>query len=100
MLKTEFVAQIASRYNINQAEAQKWLAAVLDSVEDGLARDGKLNLRGFGSFAVYEKKGRRGVHPQSGEPLDIPPARTVKFSPSDSFKSLVNDPLYEKIIKN
>ena len=99
MQKTDFVSALASRYNINLSEAQKWLGAVLDSIEDALARDGKIALRGLGSFVVFEKKARRGINPRTGDALDIPPSRTVRFSPAEALKSLVNDPLYEKILK-
>ncbi|MBD5607802.1 MAG: HU family DNA-binding protein [Desulfovibrio sp.] len=99
MLKTEFVSALASRYNININEAQKWLVAVLDTVEDALARDGKVNLRGLGSFFVVEKKARQVVHPRTGEAIEIPASRAVRFSPAEALKSLANDPLYEKILK-
>ena len=100
MLKSDFVAALAQRYNISDREAQKWLSAVLDSLEDALSLDGKANLRGLGYFKVVEARERKGTNLQTGEAIVIPARRAVRFGAAPSLLSLLNDPLYDSIQKN
>ena len=51
------------------------------SQTDSLAREEKVTLLGFGTFQVTERKGRKGVNPQTGEAIQIPPKKTPKFLP-------------------
>lgn len=90
MTKTEFTARFAQRAGLAQAEAERLLAAILDSIEDGLFKDGRLTLRGFGSFDTPMSKARRGRNPATGEVLEIPAAKTVRFRPADILRELLN----------
>lgn len=99
MQKTEFVSLLASRYNLNAREAQKWLDAALDSIEDALSIDGRAPLPGFGVLAVVERKSREGRDPRDGAKIVIPARRVVRFTTSAVFKALINDPLYASILR-
>ena len=99
MTKTEFIELLVKKYNISISEAQKSLTAIMDSIEDALLRDGKIQIKGFGSFSVTERKSRPGTNLQTGEKIVIPASRSVKFSPASALKTLINDALYEQIVK-
>lgn len=91
MKKTDFVSALAASCNIPAPNAQKLLNAFLDSVEDALCRDGKLSLRGFGTFSVQTHGQRKSRNPLTGEEIIIPPTKSVKFTPAESLKSLIKN---------
>jgi len=47
-------------------------------------------LVGFGSFTAGQRAARTGRNPTTGETIEIPAARTVKFSAGKAFKDAVN----------
>jgi integration host factor subunit alpha len=63
---------------------------LLDLVEEGLLRDGKVKLTGFGSFVVHEKSARRGRNPHTEEDLIIAARRVVTFRPSKVLRAALN----------
>lgn len=53
------------------------LASVLGAITD--AADEKVALLGFGTFSVSERAAREGRNPQTGETMNIPAKKVVKF---------------------
>ena len=94
---------ISDKTGMTAAEASKILAAILDSVEDALAIDGKITLRDLGTFRVYTRAPRRGRNLATGEEMTLEEAPALKFIPAAHLKELVNggqkkpDPTYFKI---
>ena len=48
-----------------------------------------VQLVGFGTFKVVERKARKGVNPKTLQQIRIPKSKTVKFAPGKDFKSKV-----------
>lgn len=89
MNKKDLVAQIQKNLNApTLSEAERALEAFLEGVKAGIASDGKVQLVGFGTFSVTERKARKGVNPQTGKSIDIPASKTVKFKASKEAKFL------------
>ena len=59
MTKAELIAQIAAKANLTKAAAERSVNAMLESIQEFLAEDGKLTLTGFGTFAVEERQAER-----------------------------------------
>ena len=66
MTKADLVAQIAARANMTKAAAERSLNAMLESVQEMLAEDGKLTLTGFGTFVAETRQERQGRNPRTG----------------------------------
>lgn len=67
--------------------AERAVTAVLDAVKSGIQKDRVVQLVGFGTFRVVERKARRGIHPKTLEPITIPKSKTVRFVPGKNFGS-------------
>lgn len=89
MTKADLVVKIAEKANITKANAERSLNAFLDTVESTLVKDGKLTLTGFGTFVVEERKSRTGRNPRTGEQIQIPSSKVVKFRPGKLLKDAV-----------
>lgn len=62
--------------------------AVFKSMTEGLKKDGQVNFTGFGTLHVVETKARKCRNPRTGEFMETPPRKVVRFRPS---KRLAHD---------
>ena len=92
MNKTELVEVIASKAEISKAEALKVLNATFEGIGEGLVKDGKVVLVGFGTFEVRARSARTGRNPRTGETIKIAASRVPAFKPGNDMKELVNKP--------
>ena len=60
------------------------------AVRDGLERDGKVAIAGFGSFETARREAREGRDPRTAEPVQVAASTTVKFRPGKGLEDAVN----------
>jgi integration host factor subunit alpha len=72
---------------LSNREAARLVETIFDSIKARLSHREKVQITGFGTFAVREKRERRGRNPQTGEEMLIRPRRSVVFKPSKLFGS-------------
>ena len=87
MTKSEFVDQVAAESGLGKGEAAQAVDAVLKTIEDTLKRGSEVNFSGFGKFSVAERGARQGVHPRTGEPIQIAASRVPKFTAGSKLKA-------------
>ena len=90
MNKSEFVAVVADKINLSQAEAGRVVDAVLGTVTETLAKGDDIRFTGFGSFEVVEQAARIGRNPRTGEEIAIPASKAPKFRPGATLKAAVD----------
>ena len=84
MNKNSIVEKVA-RVTCAKTEARDAVEEFIRAVKDGLKSGDKVTVSDFGTFQVKFKKGRLGRNPKTGEQIDIPPRKVVKFTPSPKF---------------
>lgn len=89
MNKTELVAAIAEKAGIAKKDADKALAAFIDSVTTELKAGGKVQLVGFGTFEVRERAARTGINPKTKETIQIAASKAPVFKAGNAFKNEV-----------
>ena len=89
MTKADLVDKIAAKTGLTKAASEKALNAFLASVQDGLVAEGRLNLSGFGSFVVEQRKARKGRNPRTGQSIAIPAAKVVRFRSGKRLKDSI-----------
>ena len=89
MNKTELVASVAEKAELSKKDAEKAVAAMLESVEEALKAGDKVALVGFGTFEVKERAARTGKNPRTGEAVKIPAARVPVFKAGKGLKDAV-----------
>lgn len=85
MNKTDLVNAIAEKAELSKVDSKKALDAVLESISQALANEDKVQLIGFGTFAVVEKPSREGINPRTKEKIQIPARKVVKFKAADGL---------------
>ena len=70
------------------ADARKIVDLILNTIKARLAAGERVVLSGFGSFTIRRRRDKKGINPQTGEPVLIPGRNTVKFKPSKYLKTV------------
>jgi DNA-binding protein HU-beta len=73
---------------LSYVESQKIVDFIMDTIKERLSRGEKVLLSGFGCFSVMPRKAKRGVNPQTGQPVVIASRNSIKFKPSKYLKSV------------
>jgi len=87
--KSQLVDAIAARTGLTRKQSADAVDAVFDTVEDVLGRGGEVTLAGFGKFSVAERGARQGVHPRTGETMQIAATRVPRFTAGSNLKQSV-----------
>jgi DNA-binding protein HU-beta len=59
---------------------------VFEDIVKALRNGDKVNISGFGTFAVSERKARTGRNPKTGESIEIPASKSAKFKAGKALK--------------
>tara|TARA_B100000945_G_C19942058_1_gene394458 strand:+ start:64 stop:360 length:297 start_codon:yes stop_codon:yes gene_type:complete len=70
--------------------SEKVFDFIFDIIIDGLKRDNRLKIAGFGTFKVLQKKSRIGRNPKTKATYEIKSRKVVVFSPSSQVKKKLN----------
>ena len=89
MNKVELVAAVVEKTGLAKKDAEKAVAAVLDSVKEAVAKGDKVQLVGFGTFEVRARAARTGLNPQTKETINIPASKAPVFKAGKAFKDAV-----------
>ncbi|MEX2572610.1 MAG: HU family DNA-binding protein [Gemmatimonadota bacterium] len=65
--------------------------AFLNSIKDAMAEHKNIEIRGFGTFKVRERKSRLARNPRTGDPVEVPPRAVPVFKPSKDLRALVEE---------
>lgn len=79
MNKTDLINAIAAEAGLTKADAAKALNATTAAIANAVKSGDKVALVGFGTFAPAERPARTGKNPRTGEVLEIPAKKVVKF---------------------
>lgn len=88
--KTDLVEAVAEKTGISKKASGAYVSAVLEAIGEGLVKDGKVALTGFGTFEVRQRAARQGVNPHTGEVIEIAPSKAVAFKAGKQLKEKVN----------
>lgn len=91
MNKAELVASVAEKTGFTKKDAEGAVNAFLSSVEGALVGGDKVQLIGFGTFEVRERKARTGRNPRDPQKtIDIPASKAPVFKAGKALKGAVN----------
>ncbi|MDD2420765.1 MAG: HU family DNA-binding protein [Heliobacteriaceae bacterium] len=89
MNKAELVTAVAEKADMTKKDAEKAINAFFSVVEDALKAGEKVQLIGFGTFEVRDRKCRTGRNPQTGEEITIEASRVPAFKAGKALRTAV-----------
>jgi DNA-binding protein HU-beta len=90
MNKQELVDVVATKTGESKAVTAETLDALIAALTSEVTKGGTVQLIGFGSFSTGARAARVGRNPATGAEIQIPAAKTVKFTAGKAFKDAVN----------
>ena len=81
MTKQQLIEKVAAKTELKKAEVEVAVDSVLELIAEALRSNERVDIRGFGSFVVKERKERQGRNPRTGETITIPAKRDASFKP-------------------
>ncbi|MGQ0286621.1 HU family DNA-binding protein [Pasteurellaceae bacterium 22721_9_1] len=90
MNKTDLIDAIATAANLTKKDAKAALEATLGAITSSLKSGEPVQLIGFGTFKVSERKARTGRNPQTGAEIKIPASKVPAFVAGKALKDEVN----------
>lgn len=90
MNKTELIAKVAEKSELSKKDAEKAVAAILDTIVSAVAKGDKIQLVGFGTFEQRQRNERTGVDPRTNTKITIPASKVPAFKAGSKFKEAVN----------
>ncbi len=79
MNKTELIDQIAISAGLTKVDSKKAVDAAIAAITEALKKGDKVQLVGFGTFAVTEKPAREGINPATKQKIQIAAKKVAKF---------------------
>jgi len=89
MTKQQLIEKVAAKTELGKAEAAVALDSALDLIAEALRANERVDLRGFGSFVVKDRKERQGRNPRTGETITIAAKRGASFKPGKELMEKV-----------
>jgi len=90
MNKNDLGKKLSERSNIPFNVARVIVDTIFDSMKESLEKGQRIEIRGFGSFAVRQYGAYKGRNPKTGEIVDVPPKRLPYFKVGKELKEKVN----------
>jgi|SRR5450755_2698496 len=95
MTKQHLIDAISAQTRQQRAEVEAVMESFIEKLGEALHLGDRVDLRGFGSFVVKQRKARQGRNPRTGEAISIAAKRNVMFKPAKELSERLNQPQQE-----
>jgi integration host factor subunit beta len=92
MIKSELAKRLAGRYSPPAEDADRFVAATLDTIEAYLVLGPRVEFRGFGSFSEKQRPAHMGRNPRTGAPALIKEQQRPHFPDRMEMRERLNGP--------
>ena len=98
----ELADRLAEQMGMSKRDAQQFLTAVVETIQEGVNNDKLVKIKGLGTFKVIDVDARESVNVNTGERVTIESHQKLTFTPDSTMKELVNKPFsqFETVILN
>ena len=87
MNKAELASEIARRLKLSKSKAVETLNATFETIKSSLKKGQRVQLVGFGTFSVKQRKARLGRNPKTGEQIQIKARKVPAFQAGSELKN-------------
>jgi DNA-binding protein HU-beta len=92
MTKSELARVLAEDLELPRRQVTELIEALLDKITAVLKTGDKVALTPFGQFRIRDRAARIARNPQTGEPVNVPAKRVLKFTAGRTLKEAVGAP--------
>ena len=91
MTKSDLIVSMAEKTELSKKSAGAALNAILETITEILVNGDKIQLIGFGTFDVVQRRAKEGRSPRTGEAIHIPASKAPTFKAGAKLKAAVNE---------
>ena len=95
MMKSQLIDVVSTKTGREKAEVEMDLQSLFEAIAEALQANQRVDLRGFGSFVVKQKKERQGRNPRTGEAITIAAKRDASFKAGKELSERLIQPKTE-----
>lgn len=88
--KADLIEEVLTLGNFTRKDSEVIVETIFEAVTGALKRGDKIEIRGFGSFRIRQRKPRIGRNPKTGARVEVPAKRVPYFKPSKELRDMVN----------
>lgn len=93
MTRSALIEKVAERVDgLTLKQTEIVVETVFESIKDALTRGEKIEIRGFGNFRLKERQPRKARNPKTGESVDVPQKKAIRFKAGKALKEALNPP--------
>ncbi len=93
MTRSDLILKLAERYpQLLGKDAELAVKVILDSMATTLSNGDRIEIRGFGSFALNYRPPRMGRNPKSGDKVQVPAKYVPHFKAGKELRERVDYP--------
>jgi len=89
MTKNELARELADEFELPRRQIIELVEALLDRITSVLKSGDRVQLTPFGQFKIRDRAARVARNPQTGEPVNVPAKRVLKFIAGRALKEAV-----------
>ena len=91
MIRSELITTIADKFpDLKRDDAESCVATILDAIAGQVSKDGRVEIRGFGSFQLNIRPARTGHNPKTGEKVAVPAKPCPHFKAGKELRERVD----------
>ena len=90
MNKSDLIEVLAKKENLTDKQSVDIVNLIFDGFANELKKDGRIEIRGFGSFTVREYESYTGRNPKTGKTVQVKPKRLPFFKVGRELKKIVD----------
>ena len=91
MVRSELLQKMCNLHpNIFRRDLEKILEIIFHEITETLCEGKNIEIRGFGTYKVVNRKARIGRNPKNSEAVQIPEKRAIKWKISKDFFNRLN----------
>ncbi|MCL1947375.1 MAG: integration host factor subunit beta [Chitinivibrionia bacterium] len=88
--KSDLVSKIAKQTGLAMTDAKIIVDELIDAIKEELQKGNTIELRGFATFNIKERRKRIARNMNTGENVEVAPKKDVSMKPCKTLKELVN----------
>jgi len=89
MNKGDLIEKVAKECSLSKTASEQVLNSILNAITGAVTTGDKVALIGFGTFSVSARPAREGRNPQTGDTIQIPARKVVKFKAGSKLSDAV-----------
>lgn len=91
MTKAQLIEKVSEKVShLTKRQTELIVNSVFNHIKQSLANGDKIEIRGFGSFRLRNRRMREGRNPKTGTTVHVPAKRVPFFKAGKELKEIVN----------